>query len=198
MTADKFWKKFKEKMNKKSVRDKAISTWNNRGNFTNFIIDQIADIVSEEHNTSKEYYNIDLIGWSQLKQNLPTPLVSKYRLKKHLWSLDIAIEHENDQSDWTDELIKLLYINCPLRVVIGYIPSEVTSDNAKMKNILNYASESIRLAEGESDLISGKQEYILIFGKNSGQITDFSENTYSAYKYNVVTKKFEYFEESST
>lgn len=198
MTADKFWKKFKEKMNKKSVRDKAISTWNNRGNFTNFIIDQIADIVSEEHNTSKEYYNIDLIGWSQLKQNLPTPPVSKYRLKKHLWSLDIAIEHENDQSDWTDELIKLLYINCPLRVVIGYIPSEVTSDNAKMKNILNYASESIRLAEGEFDLISGKQEYILIFGKNSGQITDFSENTYSAYKYNVVTKKFEYFEESST
>ena len=197
MTANDFLKKFKEKMNKKSVGDKAVSTWNNRGNFTSFIIDQIADIVNEEHKTSKEYYNIDLIGWSQLKQNLPAPPISKYRLKKHLWSLDVAIEHENDQSDWTDELIKLLYINCPLRVVIGYISADVFSDDSKMEAILKYASDSIRLAEGETNLIIGKQEYLLIFGKNSGQISDFSANIYSAYKYNVVTKRFEEFEESS-
>ena len=36
-----------------------------------------------------------------------------------------AIEHENDWKDWTYEVAKLDFINCPLRVVIGYM------DNSK-------------------------------------------------------------------
>ncbi len=38
----------------------------------------------------------------------------------HNWKLLAAVEHENDYKDWTYELVKLLFVNAPLRVVIGY------------------------------------------------------------------------------
>jgi hypothetical protein len=41
-----------------------------------------------------------------------------------LWDFDVAIEHENDDRDWTYEITKLLTINCPLRIVIGYVPAQ--------------------------------------------------------------------------
>ncbi len=73
--------------------------------------------------TQKEYYRIDLIGWTQRKDKLKDS--EKFEQAKnfnlHMWDLNIAIEHENSSKDWLDEVVKLLYINCPRRLVIGYV-----------------------------------------------------------------------------
>lgn len=36
------------------------------------------------------------------------------------WDFDIALEHENNGCSWLEEFIKLLHINCGLRVIITY------------------------------------------------------------------------------
>ncbi len=38
----------------------------------------------------------------------------------HLWELDAAVEYEYNGDCWLDEVCKLAYIRCPLRVVISY------------------------------------------------------------------------------
>ena len=65
-----------------------------------------------------EYYTIDHTFWTVSKDNYES--VNLYK-----WNMVAAIEHENDWKDWTYEVAKLDFINCPLRVVIGYM------DNSK-------------------------------------------------------------------
>lgn len=89
------------------------------------IIDINNDNETQKNNIEiqKEYYRIDLIGWTQRKDELVR--TGKYKQAKnfnsHMWDLNIAIEHENSSKDWLDEVVKLLYINCPRRLVIGYV-----------------------------------------------------------------------------
>ena len=66
-----------------------------------------------------EYYRIDASGWTDKKQSIQVE-ANLVGLNAHLWDLQIAVEHENDVRDWTDELIKLVHIRCPLKVLIGY------------------------------------------------------------------------------
>ena len=66
-----------------------------------------------------EYFRIDVVGW-QSKSATVKGEAFKQGLMPHLWNLKIAVEHENSLSDWTDEVIKLVHVKCPLKVVIGY------------------------------------------------------------------------------
>lgn len=71
--------------------------------------------------TSNEYYRIDLIGYR--KGTINDSFVQRGKelgLIPYCWGFDYAIEHENARGKWIDEAIKLAYINCPMRVIIGY------------------------------------------------------------------------------
>ena len=68
---------------------------------------------------SNEYYRFDVSSWEQLKPSIED-ICKKVKMNPHLWDLRIAFEHENNRKDWFDEVIKLLYIDCPLKVVVGY------------------------------------------------------------------------------
>lgn len=68
--------------------------------------DPIEYTVDPEPKTQREYYRIDLIGWTGEKAN---------------WDLEIAYEHENNPDTWEDELCKLCFV-APrdLRVLASY------------------------------------------------------------------------------
>jgi hypothetical protein len=62
--------------------------------------------------TSKEYYRIDLTGWRQLREKIKAdiPGGGSYDFQPYLWDLEVAIEHENNDKLWMDEVIKLSHI----------------------------------------------------------------------------------------
>ena len=194
MTATEFWTEFRRLFaDDSNALTAARNFWKNRDNFTKFIMPHIATILSSYGYADKnqyEYYKIDVIGWKDCKSalaKLQTP--DTYKLKKHFWHLGVAIEHENDQSDWTDELVKLLYINCPLRIVIGYYPETLSSED--LVKTIDYASDIVSLANETNAFIQPEQEFMLILGKNHDNETDLCANSYSAFTYNVNKKSFE-------
>ena len=186
MTASEFYKEFKGIFCSEKNLSRAMDTWKNRGDFTKFIMPKIAEVFNNHGmKTQYEYYNVDLIAWTDRKSLLPKQK-NGYKLKKHLWTLDAAIEHENDQTDWTDELVKLLYLNCPLRVVIGYIPFEL----ADLDSVLDYAAATVNLADPTSELIKSGQQFVLILGRNLADSATLSSEAYSAYLFDTDTRRF--------
>ena len=194
MTAQEFWEEFSGLFTDNSATLAiARKFWNNRDNFTKFIMPHIATILSSHgyaENNQYEYYKIDVIGWKDRKEDLSKlQKPDTYKLKNHFWDLGVAVEHENDQTDWTDELVKLLYINCPLRVVIGYYPETLSSED--LAETIKYASGIVSLANETNAFIRPEQEFMLILGKNHDFETDLCAHTYSAFKYKVDKKAFE-------
>lgn len=65
---------------------------------------------------------------------------SKLKLSAHLWDLELAVEHENSKQDWTDEVIKLIHVKCPLKVVISYnyCDERETTERKKLDFIANW------------------------------------------------------------
>lgn len=190
MKAQEFWMEFKKIFGEEKPQNRidAINTWKNRGNFTKFIIPKISDVFEKfAMKTQCEYYNVDLIAWTDKQNDLPEQKAKKYKLKEHLWRLDAAVEHENDQTDWTDELVKLLYINCDLRVVIGYVPADLES----IDPVLEYASSVVKLADEDRSLIRDGQSFMLILGKNLADASELTSDTYSAYVFNTDSRDFE-------
>ena len=188
-----FFEKFKNLFVEPESLSVLRKDWNSREKFTKTIISFIENILpnNKEYYRQREYYRIDLVGWKNQKNELEKSNIkpnTTYTLNEHFWSLDIAIEHENDQFDWTDELIKLLYVNCPLRIVIGYYPENLSEESKK--ETLDYASKIVTLANKDQTLIRSNQEYMLILGKNHTDSKQLGKNTYSAYIYDNALKKF--------
>jgi len=114
MRANEFYREFCAMFSDSKFLNTARECWRNRADFTNIIIPRISKIlegVGFSHRHQYEYYKIDLIGWQDLKQKAPVPpKIKGYRIKEHFWQLGVAVEHENDQTDWTDELVKLMHM----------------------------------------------------------------------------------------
>jgi len=191
MRANEFYREFCAMFSDSKFLNTARECWRNRADFTNIIIPRISKIlegVGFSHRHQYEYYKIDLIGWQDLKQKAPVPpKIKGYRIKEHFWQLGVAVEHENDQTDWTDELVKLMYVNCPLRVVIGYIPEGLKRE--ERAEVLAYASRVV--TELNMGHITDGQEYMLILGENHAEPDKLSADTYQAYVYNLRLREFE-------
>lgn len=67
-----------------------------------------------------EYLRIDSIGYKHRYTEISEEEAREVGLNRHFWELAIAVEHENSKHDWMDEVIKLLHVRCPLKVVISY------------------------------------------------------------------------------
>lgn len=128
MQATAFWKAFQSAMRKNI--DSAKKAWPYNKDYTDFIVKMLEEMLGKEgegYEISREYYRIDLTAWVQKRQRVAAqvPTNAAYRFQPYLWDLEIAVEHENNDKLWMDEVIKLAHICCALRVVIGYVPSGV-------------------------------------------------------------------------
>lgn len=114
---------------------------------------------------------------------------SKLKLSAHLWDLELAVEHENSKHDWTDEVIKLIHVKCPLKVAISYnyCDERDTSEWEKLNFIANGMQEVKAFAKGSDE------EYLLIFGNCFAPKTKTDYNTfdYRGYLYNRQTRRFD-------
>ena len=137
-----------------------------------------------------EYFRIDTVGWITRYQEMQKAAQdSQLKLSAHLWDLEIAVEHENSKQDWTDEVIKLIHVKCPLKVVISYnyCDERDTTEWKKLNFIANWMQEVKVLAKGSDE------EYLLIFGNcfNSKTKADYDTFDYRGYLYNRQTQRFD-------
>ena len=130
------------------------------------LIDKVLYFIFNDCKSSNEYYRIDNSVYIDIKGGYFKDYNgSCYKL--HKWKLMGAVEHENNYQDWTDELVKLAYITCPLRVVISY--GDYQNEYKEAIKIANIIAKQIKL----KDYVNNNQEYILIFGP---RVKDIKEN----------------------
>ena len=136
---------------------------NTNKKYTDIITEKLKDILTQSYGlgVNKEYYRIDVFGWKtrrdpELVNTIPEGLWL------HLWQPIIAIEHENNHTDWTDELPKLLFINCPLKVIIGYNHWDKRNDSViGDEKKLEYAAKVICKLSPNDNF---KSDFLIIFG----------------------------------
>lgn len=119
---------------------------------------------SHEYRFANEYYHIDNLIYENVNGGYEPADKNMYKINKHRWRLLAAVEHENDKKDWTDELVKLMYINCDFRCVIGY--GDFYSGYENQKNIANEIfGEIMKSAKVQpTNYVTEKQQFLLIFG----------------------------------
>ncbi len=172
MNAQEFFKSFLEAL--EARRDECVRDYRNSEAFTKTISSVIEDSLkareAEEIGISREYYRIDVVSWrgrsEEIKEKAP------YGFRPYLWDLEAAVEHENHDEHWMDEVVKLAHINCPLRVVIGYVPA-----GKEHGEYTDFASLALRMLRCEQRPDS---EYLLILG-NSKPATEEDYFHYQPY-----------------
>ena len=118
-----FWQEYSSQLNQAGNWD----AYQNNTNWTKAVM-CVADETCKKFGlkTSREYYNIDLIGWRREKPN-----------EKCNWWLDVAYEHENEYNTWYNELCKLCYVAADLRVVSSYHDFSKEPVEKKLKDYLD-------------------------------------------------------------
>ena len=130
--------------------------------------DNLSEVSSDsgtEIGTSKEYYRIDVTSWIQQKDSI-REACKKVEMDPHLWQLQTAVEHENESEKWFDEVCKLSFIRCPLRVVIGY-----GIENADEK--INIVKDILHRTNAFTD---ADQEFVVILGVQKDRYPENSSN----------------------
>jgi hypothetical protein len=178
---------FFEKFTSRICKDKFWNLYHKVADFTPEVTKEINAIINEMgYRSQNEYFRIDATGW-QGKYEMVEKLAEAVKMNAHLWDLKIAVEHENNPKDWTDELVKLVHIRCPLKVVIGYNYSDKRDEDEKK---LDYASICMNMTSAFDN--NGKEEYLVILGnchpKEKGK--SYEEFDYRGYLYSYADKKF--------
>jgi len=204
MRAKEFWNAFSEKvMSTTSTRDELVKLWNNSKDFTDRMTEIISDIIKEYDKTltvQPEYLRIDVPARKKNNGNGSVFCGEEKKFEKYDWNLEIAVEHENDYRLWMDEVIKLAHINCPLRVVIGYVHvkkdesgNNVSRDKTQKKQlkILNKVADIL-----EDNVIAWNNinplypnDFMIILGDGNVK-TDDSKCYYTPYLYDRKEKCF--------
>ena len=193
MKAQEFWGRFSESLVTK--REDAEKAWKYNKDYTEFIIGMMEEIIGKNDKggagfeTSKEYYRIDLTGWSQLRDKIKAdiPRNESYDFQPYLWDLEVAIEHENNDKLWMDEVIKLSHIACELRIVIGYVPVELKDEHIKY---LDYVSNAINNNLKARDNMNN--DFLIILGdtklKNGNKKCNYTPYIWKNNKFDYLLK----------
>ena len=108
MNAKKFLDEFLKKIKKKSVYEgrKLFDIYKSDSAYTPVITNIINEIIKEaDYTPQNEYFRIDVVGWTSHYADMKKDADEEgIDIKPHLWDLKIAVEHENDKSDWSDEV----------------------------------------------------------------------------------------------
>lgn len=127
MSGEDFINSFVSAMYKPENRLKQVYS-KHRTEYTTAINGIIRYIFCEEHKDEyedkyfPEYFRIDHTVWTSTK------CISIDGVKIYNWCFDFAIEHENDCTDWTYEMLKLSFVDAKVRIVIGYVDRERVAD----------------------------------------------------------------------
>ena len=176
MTAQEFYRAFKN-----SLSDDFMDEYKSGRRWTGTITRIMGQIICNAgYQFEKEFYRIDYIGWMEKKNQDEIENEAKnLEMIPCLWDLKIAIEHENDQADWTYELVKLVHISCPLKVVIGYSPCDERNAGQLEEQRLGYAANLMSKVEAFKN--TSGDEYLVILGNASPK--NKSNPTYNSYDY---------------
>ena len=175
MTAQEFYRAFQDSLSDEWFK----SDYQNSSKWTRRIDNIVEEIISNDGlSFEKEYYRIDYIGWKDRKSTIVEE-ANQINMKPCLWDLRIAVEHENDQADWTYELVKLVHISCPLKVVIGYSPCDERNAGGLEEQRLEYAAKLMSKVEAFKN--TSGDEYLVILGNASPKSK--SNPTYYSYDY---------------
>lgn len=166
MNSSEFFKKFNSMFEpeNKDFYNKVCDAYNKSSEFTRLITEAIKKLLENEvYEASTEYYRVDISRWKKIKCDAITLPDCDYMLNSNLWDFDVAVEHENDDKDWTYEITKLLTVNCPLRVVIGYVPAKYRN---KDERYLSEVFNQIKCLNVFSRNDFTKEEFIIILGNS--------------------------------
>lgn len=145
--------------------------------------------IEPEMTVQHEYYRVDTIGWKAKYKDIQDE-AKKVGLNPHLWDLMIAVEHENSKKDWLDEVIKLINIRCPLKVVVSYNNCDCRGSEEIEK--LDFAAKCMNMVESFNK--SKGEEYLIIIG-NSAPKNKYSKTYdkfgYSGYLYDWESECFQ-------
>lgn len=205
MNANEFFSKFKQEVSETTIISKKMlpelpeiwekndffSIYKNQGAVYTKLINKyvIPKIISSAGmQAQNEYFRVDTVGWVSQYKRMESD-AAELGLNAHLWDLKIAVEHENSQKDWTDEVIKLIHIKCPLKVVIGYnyCDERNEQEQKKLDFIARWMQEVAALKNGTTE------EYLMIFGNcyNPKTKADYTEFDYRGYLYNHISHRFD-------
>ena len=195
MDAHEFLKAFITKTDKDRVigGKRLFEIYKSCAEFTPVITSIILDIIeSAGYKSQKEYFRIDAVGWISHYVDMKTDAESEnLKINAHLWDLKIAVEHENSKVDWTDEVMKLIHVKCPLKVIIGYNYSDERGEMERRK--LSFVSKWMRKIDA---LQKGRdEEYLIILGNGCNHVTgeaDYTNFDYKGYLYNWDSKEFDF------
>ncbi len=191
-------KMFLENFIQKCDENITPNVYANNKEYTYWITQTLCNILQDaDIRYNCEYYRIDIYGWNPvLKTEVPVlnELTKNQNLGFHCWKPVIAIEHENNWAEWTDELVKLTYVRCPLKVIIAYNHNtDLTTHKRDDSKLLEVATKTLQHSAyyGED-----KDDYLLIFGTSGQAIEYFKSNEankyeYRGYLYNKEKEKFE-------
>ena len=195
MDARSFYNKFTKAFNEKTVHDNGktyLEIYQEDEKTFTKIINKIVlprIIESQGLKSQNEYFRIDTIGWEPKCETISQELAKSLGMSRHLWNLKIAVEHENDKSDWTDELIKLAHIRCPLKVVIGYVHYDERNDIEVNK--LEYAYHCLRKTDAFD--LSANEELLIILGNGTPRKKGYPSYTEFGYRPYLLSKEKEGF-----
>ena len=159
----------------------ACEKYVNNKDFTYYITEKLKDLLKSDENydVSTEYYRIDVSSWEQLRDKNELNPDDEHKLSTYLWNFEVAVEHENDDKAWMDEIVKLLHIICPLRVVICYLPMK---QRDKDLYYLNKIYEKIKTLYAFENNNFDKNEFIVIIGNSKCEKKEENFFNYHAYK----------------
>lgn len=165
MTAQEFYNAFIHSLDNENItKDYIKKEYENDGRWTKRITKIVCDIIEKAGlKPEKEFYRIDYIGWKERKNSI-WEKAGLVEMIPCLWDLKVAVEHENKQDDWTYELVKLVHISCPLKVIIGYSPCDERGPGGLEEQRLEYAAELMSKVDAFKN--TSEDEYVVILGNS--------------------------------
>ena len=190
MNAIEFFTEYKKRVTTETV---GMHIYQDNKAFTELINKNIIpEIIESQSNpqltAQNEYFRIDTVGWVSRWDDVKDE-AKQIGLNPHLWDLKIAVEHENSSFDWTAEVIKLIHVKCPLKVIIGYNNSDKRGEEELEK--IEFVSKCMNMIEAFKS--SKDEEYLIILGNCANSKTkqaDYEDFDYKGYLYNWETNCF--------
>lgn len=185
--AERFFKEFIERV----TWEEYHKSYLNDAEFTPVITSVIKEIIGKMGWIPiTEYFRIDVIGYESKWESIKNCARSA-GLGAYLWNMKAAVEHENSKKAWTDELIKLMQIRCPLKVIITYNYYDERPEGDLKK--LAVAADLMQKVDSFESIKRDGEELLIIIGNGCSKKTkksDYESFDYKGYLFDYDSNKF--------
>jgi hypothetical protein len=155
LKAEDFYKAFLEKIGKDKNKQILTKNWNETSKYTKIMTQLVIEIGEERnYNPAREYWpRVDVAYFDKETDS-----------NWDEYSMEVAIELENNSGTWNEEFNKLIAINAGLKVIVTYEDSEVVD----LEKWLNSDKESVfRTFYKSRKYHQLDDKYLIIFGPTS-------------------------------